>query len=62
VICGNQRLRAAKALGWDSIPCIFVDLDERRAREWMLRDNNSYGEWIEDDLAPFARSAPGRRL
>src|SRR5258707_1099628 len=59
VICGNQRLRAARALGWDTIPAIFVDLDERRAREWMLRDNNSYGDWVEDDLALLLEALAG---
>ena len=51
VVCGNQRLRAAQALGWETIPAVFVDLDERRAKEWMLRDNNEFGEWVPDDLA-----------
>jgi ParB-like chromosome segregation protein Spo0J len=44
VVCGNQRLRAAIALGWDSIPTLYMDLDEQRTREWMLRDNNSFGD------------------
>lgn len=51
VICGNMRVRAARDLGWPSIPVFYADLDERRAREWMLRDNNSFGEWQEDQLA-----------
>lgn len=51
VVAGNMRLRAALALGWDVVPCITVDLDARRAREWMLKDNNAWGEWQEDDLA-----------
>jgi DNA modification methylase len=56
VVCGNQRLRAAQALGWESIPAVFVDLDERRAKEWMLRDNNAFGEWEKDDLATLLDS------
>jgi hypothetical protein len=51
VVCGNQRLRAAQALGWETIPAVLIDLDERRAKEWMLRDNNAFGEWVPDDLA-----------
>src|SRR5258708_24151332 len=58
-LCGNQRLLACQTLGWDTIPAIFVDLDERRAREWMLRDNNSYGEWVEDDLALLLEALAG---
>ena len=51
VIMGNQRLLAARELGWDSIPVITVDLDRERARLWALRDNNSYGQWDEQALA-----------
>jgi DNA modification methylase len=50
VICGNMRLRAAQQLGWETISTMFVDLDDARARQWVLRDNNSYGEW--DDTLP----------
>jgi hypothetical protein len=52
VICGNQRLLAAKELGWRTIPTVYVDLDDARARTWVLRDNNAYGEW-DDTLAAF---------
>jgi DNA modification methylase len=47
VVAGNQRLRAAVELGWETIPVVTVDLDEQRATEWMLRDNRGYGE---DDM------------
>ena len=50
VIAGNQRLAAAQALGWESIPAVFVDLDEATAIEWAFRDNNPAGE-SDDDLA-----------
>ncbi len=51
VVCGNQRLRAAIALGWTSIPALVVDLGPSRARVWALRDNNAWGEWDEPALA-----------
>jgi DNA modification methylase len=51
VIAGNQRLRAAQELGWQTIPVLFVDLDPERARLWALRDNNAWGEWDEPVLA-----------
>jgi len=50
VIAGNMRLRAAKALGWETVPTMYVDLDPQRARLWLLRDNNLYGEWEEEAL------------
>jgi DNA modification methylase len=51
VICGNQRLLAARELGWQTIPTITVELDRDRARVWALRDNNQYGTWDEQALA-----------
>src|SRR5438067_7864235 len=51
VIAGNQRLRAARELGWQTIPVITVELAPERARLWALRDNNPYGEWEEQALA-----------
>jgi DNA modification methylase len=51
VIAGNQRLRAARELGWQTIPVITVSLGRERARLWALRDNNPYGEWEEQALA-----------
>lgn len=50
VIAGNQRLAAAQALGWSSIPAVFADLDEATAIEWAFRDNNPAGE-TDPDLA-----------
>lgn len=52
VVCGNMRLRAAKELGWTNIPVYlksFSSAAERR--EWMLRDNQEYGNWVPDELA-----------
>jgi DNA modification methylase len=53
VIAGNQRLRAIQELGWESVPVVYADLDEGRAREWALRDNNAYGQWDEQALAEY---------
>jgi DNA modification methylase len=51
VFAGNMRLRAARELGWDTIPALEVDLSADEARVWALRDNNAYGEWDEPALA-----------
>jgi 16S rRNA G966 N2-methylase RsmD len=51
VFAGNMRLRAARELGWDTIPALEVDLPLATARVWALRDNNTYGEWDEPALA-----------
>lgn len=51
IIAGNMRHRAAKQMGWDSIETAVVDIEPERAREWMLRDNNPYGDYVDDQLA-----------
>jgi DNA modification methylase len=59
VICGNQRLAAARELGWRTIPAIVADLGPERARLWALRDNNQYGEWREHELAELLAELDG---
>lgn len=52
VIAGNQRLRAAQELGWNTIPTVFMEMDEQTAALRALRDNHGYGEWDDAVLAP----------
>lgn len=54
VIAGNMRLRAAKELGWATIPVVYATLDELREREWAIRDNREYGEDDDQALAEMA--------
>lgn len=52
VIAGNQRLRAARALGLKEIPTVLLEgLTEEREREIIIRDNVENGEWNMDELA-----------
>jgi hypothetical protein len=51
VVAGNQRLVAARALGWESIPTVFADLDEQQQTRWMLLDNRPFGEDVDEDVA-----------
>jgi hypothetical protein len=52
VYAGNQRLRAAKKLGWKEVPCIVEnDLDEQVVKDRMILDNKSFGEFDDDILA-----------
>lgn len=52
VYAGNQRVRAAKKLGWREVPCIVdEDLDEKTMRHRILADNMHAGEWDYDLLA-----------
>ena len=45
VIGGHQRLEAAKALGLDKIPVVYVDVTEDQAKALNLALNKIHGEW-----------------
>ena len=54
VICGNQRLKAAKKLGLKTVPVVvYKDLDETEENDIVLCDNINNGQWdfgiLEDD-------------
>lgn len=52
VYAGNQRLRAAKKLGWDTVPCVIHDnLPQEVIDRRSIVDNVSSGEWDYDILA-----------
>ena len=48
---GNMRWRAASHLGWETVPAIIADIPEKLAKERAIRDNNSWGEWQDQDLS-----------
>lgn len=52
VYAGNQRVRAAKKLGWKQIPCIIdEDISEELIRRRIVADNVHHGAWDFDLLA-----------
>lgn len=52
VLGGNQRLRACKEAGLKEIPIIKAsELTEEQQEEFIIKDNNTAGEWNWDDLA-----------
>ena len=52
VLAGNQRLKAAKALGIAEVPTVLLSgLTEEREKEIVIRDNVSNGDWDMDILA-----------
>jgi hypothetical protein len=53
IIGGHMRIRAAKALGWDTFPCVEVDLPLERERELNVKLNKTTGEFDEEKLANF---------
>lgn len=52
VIAGNQRLKAAQAVGLTEVPTVLLEgLTEDREREIIVRDNVENGDWDYDILA-----------
>lgn len=52
VYAGNQRVVAAKWLGWTTIPCIIdKDMPDTLIKRRILIDNKHSGEWDYDVLA-----------
>ena len=52
VYAGNQRIQAAKKLGWKEVPVIIEEgLSEEIIKERIIKDNKHYGEFDFDMLA-----------
>ena len=52
VLGGNMRLKACEEAGIDQVPIIFADnLTEEQQKEFIIKDNSSFGEWDWDLLA-----------
>lgn len=52
ILAGNQRYKAAKAIGLEQVPTILLEgLNEEREREIVIRDNVENGDWDMDMLA-----------
>ena len=45
VLGGNMRLKAMNEAGWKTVPVIIVDWSEEKQREFIIKDNISFGEW-----------------
>jgi len=52
VYAGNQRVSAARKLGWKTIPCIVDEnLPEEIVKQRIIKDNKAAGTWDYDCLA-----------
>lgn len=55
VLGGNMRIRALKELGYKEVPVSWIriveGLSEQQKREFIIKDNVSYGSWDWDMLA-----------
>lgn len=51
ILAGNQRYKAAKAIGMTEVPTILLaNLTEEREKEIIIRDNVENGDWDWDAL------------
>lgn len=52
VIAGHTRLKAAKSLGLETVPVVFLDLTESQAKRLALADNRlgEIASWDEEEL------------
>ena len=51
VVGGHQRITALKALGYEAVDCVVVELDETREKALNVALNKINGEWDQDKLA-----------
>jgi len=51
IVGGHQRVKAAEAEGIDTLPVVFVDLDDPSEKQLNLALNRISGEWDMDKLA-----------
>ena len=51
VLGGNMRLRAAQAAGLKEVWIDVADWTEEKQKEFIIKDNSSFGEWDWDELA-----------
>jgi len=50
ILCGNMRFQACRDIGLETIYVNRIELSEERAKELIIKDNLSYGDWDMDSL------------
>jgi len=53
IIGGHQRYNIAKKMGFEELPCVYVELPLKAEKELNIRLNKNTGEWDWDMLANF---------
>ena len=51
IVGGHQRVKVAKKMGIEDVPCVFVNLNYDKERELNVRLNKNTGGWDFDILA-----------
>ena len=55
VVGGHQRLSVLKSMGYETVPCSVVDLDEKEEKLLNLALNKIKGQWDYDKLEDILR-------
>lgn len=57
IIAGHTRYKALIQLGWTEVPCVIVDIDPMKAKEYRIADNKTseLAIWDMDKLIPELR-------
>lgn len=57
IIAGHTRYKAALQLEFDELPCVVLDIDERKAKEYRIADNKTseLASWDYENLMPELR-------
>lgn len=57
IIAGHTRYKASLELGLTQVPCVVVELDEAKAKEYRIADNKTseMAGWNMDNLIPELR-------
>lgn len=50
ILCGNMRYQACRDIGLETMYVNRIDLPAERAKELIVKDNLSYGDWDMDSL------------
>jgi len=53
IVGGHQRLKVAKSLGWETFPCVEVNLTRDQERELNVRLNKNTGSWDWESLSTY---------
>jgi site-specific DNA-methyltransferase (adenine-specific) len=53
IIGGHQRIKVAKKMGWETFPCVELNLTREQERELNIRLNKNTGDWDYDALANY---------
>jgi len=50
ILGGNMRYRAMKEAGWKEVPVEIVDWPIEKQKEFVIKDNGSFGAWDWDEI------------